>query len=66
MLMSRTVAGALCCGVLERNSVIKILGAIMLLPHESEVVNMGSKKPGRPTNKPKNISVKFKTDDETF
>ena len=27
---------------------------------------MGNKKMGRPTNNPKNVSVKFMADDETF
>lgn len=27
---------------------------------------MGEKKMGRPTDNPKNVSVKFKADDETF
>ena len=27
---------------------------------------MGTKKMGRPTDNPKNVSVKFKADDETF
>lgn len=33
---------------------------------QSEVIFIGEKKMGRPTDNPKNVSVKFKADDETF
>lgn len=35
------------------------------MPPLSEVINLGNKKMGRPTDNPKNVSIKFKADDET-
>ena len=38
---------------------------LYICPHEIEVMNLGNKKMGRPTDNPKNTSIKFKADDET-
>ena len=35
------------------------------MPPLSEVILLGNKKMGRPTDNPKNNSIKFKADDET-
>ena len=39
---------------------------LYICPHEIEVMNLGNKKMGRPTDNPKNAFIKFRADDETI